>query len=659
VDLDIVAAPKISRHFPEAAPSKDWNDRSMDADDHKVEAVLKEDRRFMVPLYQRKYQWAEHRLLPFWEDVVAKTAEVLRDENKFDHYMGALILAPVDIGSQIGKTPVVQVVDGQQRLTTFQLFLAALREVARKRGLGEFISHINGYLHNPTKSKDDDPLTRFKLTPTPTDRDLFHDLMELTYSDAISKYRHLFWGGNIPKNTPFPAFRAYNLFYKWIDDFALTGPSDDDPSDEGSTVAAEKAGNELDAGVIAERLEALLKAVLERLKLVVISLGENDDAQVIFETLNSKGEPLLAMDLVRNNIFYRAEKQRAKVDELYNRLWDPLDHAWWRESAPNARPMRPRIDHFLANTLAAETGTSISLRELYAEYRAFAVPKGKPRFDDVQDELKLLAHYAPLYETLEGRISPDSNLHWFGRKIAAWQVTTVYPVAMQLGAEGVAPATRQSILRLLYSYLVRRALCSLTTKNLNNVFYGLAARFRQEGVSLEALTGYFAGREGDSIRFPGDAELRTCILANDAYAISPQPRLVDILWELEKASRSNLAEKIKRPSGLWVEHVLPRTWTEEWSFPEGVYAGPFSGEVQALARAGVVNTLGNLTLLTGGLNISAGNKSFEEKKQKFSKHTGLFLNKWFHDRERWSEHEIRNRGEHLASLAVRIWPALE
>ena len=49
----------------------------MDADDYKVEAVLKEDRRFIVPLYQRKYQWAEHRLLPFWEDVQAKAAEVL------------------------------------------------------------------------------------------------------------------------------------------------------------------------------------------------------------------------------------------------------------------------------------------------------------------------------------------------------------------------------------------------------------------------------------------------------------------------------------------------------------------------------------------------------------------------------------------------------
>ncbi|WP_278987576.1 DUF262 domain-containing protein [Sphingobium yanoikuyae] len=163
----------------------------MDADDHKVEAVLKEDRRFIVPLYQRKYQWAEHRLLPFWEDVQAKAAEVLTGESKFEHYMGALIIAPVDIGSQIGKTPVVQVVDGQQRLTTFQLFLVALREVARRHSLEDFIGHIDGYLFNNRKSKDVDPLTRFKLTPTPSDRAIFHDLMELEYAQVIRKRQNL------------------------------------------------------------------------------------------------------------------------------------------------------------------------------------------------------------------------------------------------------------------------------------------------------------------------------------------------------------------------------------------------------------------------------------------------------------------------------------
>ena len=97
----------------------------MDADDHPVEIILKAARRYMVPLYQRKYQWDDKDLTPFWEDVAAKASEVLEGESKFEHYMGALILAPVDSGAKYAFTPTVQVVDGQQRLTTFQLFLAA------------------------------------------------------------------------------------------------------------------------------------------------------------------------------------------------------------------------------------------------------------------------------------------------------------------------------------------------------------------------------------------------------------------------------------------------------------------------------------------------------------------------------------------------------
>lgn len=633
----------------------------MDADDHPVEVVLKESRRFIVPLYQRKYQWTDKRLLPFWEDVEAKAAEALDGDSKFSHYMGALILSPIDQGSQIGITPVVQVVDGQQRLTTFQLFLAALREVARHNELNDFVEHVDGYLFNVLKSKDTDKLTKFKLTPTPSDRELFHDILELNYVENSKKYSHLYWGVNVPKNTAFPAFRAYHLFFNWIEDFGLNGPSDEAPDDEeeqrSDSEIVENEGTDLK--LFAERLEALLSAVLDRLKLVVITLGENDDAQVIFETLNSKGEPLLAMDLVRNSIFHRAEKQQAATEELYHKIWNPLDHAWWREAAPNARPRRPRIDHFLAHILAAETGGKISMRELYAEYRSFAVPKGKPRFDNVEDELMLLQDYAPIYETLEGRTNIDPTLYWLGRKLAAWQVTTVYPVAMQLGSEDVAPDVREEIAQLIYSYIVRRALCGLTTKNLNNVFQGLASVFLKKGPSVEEFQQYFCNRTSDSIRFPDNAEFTRGVLTGNAYSISLKSRLTDVLWELELASRSSLAEQSAQPEGLTVEHVLPQTWTEEWPFDEENYVGPNSEDQQSIQRVHSLNSLGNLTLITGGLNSSSRNRSFDKKKVNFSKHTGLFLNKWFIGKDKWAEHEIRERGEYLASEAIKVWKYFE
>ena len=632
----------------------------MDADDHAVEVILSEGRQFMVPLYQRKYQWADNRLLPFWDDIQAKATEELEEElenkTQFQHYMGALILAPIGEAAQIGVTPRVQVVDGQQRLTTFQLLLTAIREVAREYDCTNIIDHVNDYLFNKLKSKDTDSLTRFKLTPTPSDREVFHDIVEKEYSQVRPKYSQYYWGRNVPKNTPLKALRAYELFKQRVDLFALSGPAD---AEAESGLGPEDQDDNPDKDIIESRLESLLRAVLRRMKLVVITLDEDDDAQVIFETLNSRGEPLLAMDLVRNNIFYRAEREVASAEELYKELWDPFDHTWWRDPAPYARPKRPRIDHFLSHVLAAESGEKISIRELYAEYRAFAVPKGKPRFARVEDELRMLEQHAPTYETLEGREEHDKRMAWLGRKLAAWQVTTAYPIAFQIAVDGVEEEARCKLAGLIYSYIVRRALCGLTAKNLNRVFQGISHKFLVSGPSVSSLTEFFAERTGDSTRFPSDDEFRQGILSQPAYSNAPGARIKDVLWELECASRTSFAEKVEMPEGLQTERVLPGTWTEDWPFTDGEWVDVWSDAPHAVRRAKALHTLGNLTLITGGLNVSSSNKGFLAKKEKFAEHTSLFLNKWFADHDEWHEEKILERGEALSEKATSIWVGLK
>lgn len=635
----------------------------MDVDDYAVETVLSEGRRFMVPLYQRKYDWDDVLLIPFWEDVVAKATEVLDGNNKFQHYLGALILSPLDDGRpQIGVTPRVQVVDGQQRLTTFQLFLAALREVARDIGADDIIKQIQGYLFNEPRAKDSDPLARFKLTPTPSDRDVFHQILDSDYKEVRSgKLARYYRGNTVPKNTEFRSLRAYELFRKWAADFVKNGPSDWEPDVSEAGEATEEtdgqAGQTTD--VAAERLEALLRALLEQMKLVVIQLGEGDDAQVIFETLNSKGKPLLAMDLVRNNIFQRAEKQSLQTETLYNELWGSFDEPWWKGDAPFARPRRPRIDHFLAHVLAAETGGNIAMKELYAEYRAFAVPKGKPRFANVEDELARLQRHSPIYRTLEGAADENQTMAWLGRKLAAWQVTTIYPIAMQLASADLSQDEQDRTARLLYSYLVRRAISDLTGKNLNKLFSAVAQHFHQVGPSYSALVDFFRTRKGDSSRFPTNAEFKTAVVHAPTYLLAPGDRTKDILWELELASRAKFSENIQRPSGLWTEHVLPYSWNENWPFSDEEFAGKWSGETHAVERNKLLNSLGNLTLMTGSLNISAGNSSFPQKQVKYQQHTMLYLNKWFDKKDKWDELDIRERGEYFANLAVVIWPGIE
>lgn len=621
----------------------------MDAKDYVVNEVLRDSRRFLVPIYQRQYQWGPSRLDPLWDDIAAKAEEVLQGQKGFMHYMGALILAPTGDGDKFAITPSIQVVDGQQRLTSFQLFLAAVRDTARQLGIPDIDPAVKDYLFNSVKAKDTDANARFKLTPTPSDRSIFWTLIEKGREGARDALPHVFYkNGNLKKGLAPASLVAYDLLLERIEQFVRTGRSYSDAS-------SDPEADHLPA----ERLNALLDALLSRMKLVVIELDEDDDAQVIFETLNSKAEPLLAMDLVRNNIFHRAERQGIPVGALHADLWQPFDTPFWRADAPRARPVRPRIEHFLAHALTAQTGSAVSMRELYAEYRSFTRPKGKERFESVADELRALTRFALAYRTLEGDRSDDPDLAWIGRKLAAWQVTTAYPVIFQIAVSNLEHDERRAMYETIYAYIVRRGLCLLGSKNLNNVFQRVVALFLSTGVTPRVLSTALVDQSGTAGRFPSDDELRAAILGQSVYGRLDNPRLGDVLWELEVHARSSKSEDLPRPPALWIEHVMPQSWQEHWPL-DGLEDSRANDsdplEVSAISRrTRLVGSLGNLTLTTAALDIALSNAAFEEKKTLLGSYTLLALNKWILDQPNWNEARIEQRGGLLARMAVARW----
>ena len=449
---------------------------------------------------------------------------------------------------------------------------------------------------------------------------------------------------------------ALAFFVERIETYVRLGLQDDDtpvgaPADEGA-----------DAPV--RRLNALLEALLNHLKLVVITLAETDDAQVIFETLNSQAEPLLAMDLVRNNIFHRATSQGESAEALFEAKWRRFDALFWKADAPRAKPRRPRIDHFLSHALTAQTGEETSLRELYAEYRAFTRPKGKPRFPTVEAELEALTTFAPIYQTLEEGGGDDDALIRLGAKLNVWEVSTAYPLVFQIAASTAEASVKADLYRLIYSYLVRRALCGLTPKNLNKTFGRLVSAMLTDGVSTATFAAAFSGQRGDTVRFPDDAQVRAAILSNPVYLWFPRKeRLADILWELECASRTKYSVHTPRPGNMSIEHVLPQTWTTHWNLPDGRRApadritGVDEVMLSAIAvRQAALHTLGNLTLITVPGNTTASNSAFEQKKP-WLKQSLLALNLAILEEDKWDEATIRVRGEALANLAVTVWPA--
>ena len=652
----------------------------MDADEFKVTDVLSRNERFVVPLYQRQYQWHDcrdgNRTSAFWQDVASKAGDVLDSRPRFEHYMGALLLAPGATKRAFGMTPIAQVVDGQQRLTTFLILLSAIREVAREENLEDIVDECNKYLFNEPGKSDTDEFVRFKLTPTPVDREVFFHILDQPLTQVRQTYREkgAYWGRGVPINTGLRALRSYEFFVAQVSDFVTTGPGDDDEVDINEEDSDNQdTHNPKDPAVAHRRLSALLEALVFHLKLIVITLDERDDAQVVFETLNSAGQPLLAMDLVRNNIFHRAEAQynddseteqqddntaRQRAERLYQKVWAPFDDPWWRMSAPFARPQRPRIDHLLANALTAETGERTTVRELYAEYRAWATPNRRPRFEAVEDELAILNKHSPAYKTLEGNGNGDETITWLGERLRAWQQTTAYPIAFQIADKSVGGLERKHIAKMLDCYLTRRALCDLTPKNLNRLFPRLANAFRRYGVSIETAVHFFDEQDSPTTRFPDDAELRSSILEKRAYGRIPSRLLADVLWALELASRTPMTEDTSRPT-LWVEHVMPVSWKEHWPLLDENGEPIGEDDSRYWKRQSAIHTLGNLTVVTESLNRSLSHTAFNEKKIQLIEHSNLTLNRRIAENHVWDESSIARRGQTLASLACAIWPRAE
>ncbi len=610
----------------------------MKADPFPIGAMLKDPRRFVVPIYQRTYQWKiRPQLETFFEEVEAKAQERLTGNPHLPHYMGAVLVMPRGAYS-FGRMQVLDVVDGQQRIMTFQVFISAIRDLARALGENEIADSLGMLILNSEGPQVREHIERYKLYPTAYDRVLFFDLIDCDNDQLRKKYSDEFYkNGNVVDGAR-ALLQAWGFFRSEAADFVEL---------EGATQRA-------------QRLAALSSALVEDFQTIVITLDEHDDAQVIFETLNSNGEPLAAMDLVRNDVFHRAVRGGEDVELLMKRRWATFEEGFWKEPATRGRIRKQRMDFFLSDTLAAETGRELILTELYARYKNFV---SDHRFPSVDAELDVLLRHAPTYRTLADPVG-TSALSELGRELSAFDVSTAYPLVFVIEASDASDYDKATLYSLIISYVVRRLLCGLTAKNYNNTFVRIASQLRRDGVSLEHGVKAFAALDGPTVEFPGDADLRDAILTRRQYGNMQQLRLRHILAKLEHASRDKFDEPTGVPVDLTIEHILPEEWWQHWPLPDGTQVsqdymtGMTGDQLNAIRRRDQLkHSLGNLTLLTDSRNPSLGNVGFSSKREDLRKSL-LKLNHDVADRATWSESEIQERGAALYDLAVKIWPGL-
>ncbi|WP_166028496.1 DUF262 domain-containing protein [Streptomyces chilikensis] len=601
----------------------------MRADTVDLRRIFGRDVRYTVPLFQRPYVWnRDDNWSALWEDVRrtierAEDAAARNEETVAPHFLGAVVFDRTPYLSSNLETR--QVIDGQQRLTTLQLFLFAARLSARsldhersERLLGKFLENDEDLFD---RHKHPDHL--YKVWPTNADRDEFRAVMLGQGGEGRLAQAVAYFQGELDS---------------WLAEAS-------DPH---------------------VRLEALVQTMREHLRLVVIDLEEHDDAQVVFETLNSRGTPLEHADLVKNLLFRNAEHAGEDVDRLYATYWSPFDQDEWRTEQTTGRITRSRLDVFLTYWLTMRSRREFTASALFKEFERWLRDSSIPTVEVFSE----LARYAEIYDSLDQH--PLNGVEGrFLYRMKVMQTSTPMPLLLFLYGlpSAVLPLERrQRAIRAIDSYLVRRAILNLSNRDYNHVFRELAGVAAQQPERAdEAIVKALSALQGHHRQWPSDVAFRTALEQDPLYSRLYRHRVRVLLEALEDELRTEHTEQLTVPVGehvdakLTIEHVMPQSWRENWPPRE-------DDPLEGADRDELVHTLGNLTLATSRLNPVLGNMPWEDKRQWLSKHSllvlthGTLLNPpptvergdWAAD---WDEDRIRARGSYLASLALTIWPS--
>jgi len=622
----------------------------MDANTRQLEAIFDPNVFFQVPLFQRPYVWEkEENWEPLWEDIQALLDKQLRTGRVHAHFLGAIVLE--QLPHSAGSIESRLVIDGQQRFTTLQVFLVAARNLAAQHGADKISQRFAGLVEN-NANRVEEPEEKYKLWPTNSDRAPFtavHGASSLKSLEAAIAKKPAIATSNI--------VLAYRYFHAQLGAW-LNGKLDDDAD---ATQLADKT--------MEERLDAVWQVVKGGMQLVVINLDVNDETQVIFETLNARGTELLPADLIKNYLFRRAQKAGEDVQKLYDEHWSPFETAFWRKEIKQGRLKRPRIDLFMAHYLTLMTRDEVRSTHLFNAFKAYVEHPGNeegsliPVPSSPGKHIEQLARYAGFFaQFFEPGHHPALAL--FLRRLEAVDTATVYPFLLHAYAT-LMPDSRSefdNVLAVVESFLMRRLIVNWTSKNYNRVFVDLIrAVEKSETFTAAAVAAQLRKGAGDSTRFPTDAEVRAALEEQPLYGRIAQAKVRAVLEALDAFAYSSKSEALTMPKDLTIEHVMPQAWETNWPLSAEVCADPVAEQKAVVRRTKMLNSLGNLTLITGSFNSSLQNAAWRSKRPELLKYSKLNLTQYFHGEQarEWNEAAIGVRTEYLFGHLCSIWPDVE
>jgi hypothetical protein len=589
--------------------------------------VFYQPARMVVPLFQRPYVWSrERQWQPLWEDIV-RLVEVLQTKNPTaTHFLGAFVVQ--QLPSSLGAMPEWSVIDGQQRLTTLQILLDALHAELEAQGLQMLAAQIEPLIVNPVAFHKK-PEDRFKVWPTNHDRPGFESVMNaiapVDYSAVV----------------PSRLAEAHEYF---------------------STAIGEWLTKEGDLEV---RGKLLVDAVSGQLEIVSIRLDANEDAQAIFETLNARGEPLSAADLIKNFVFQNHPGTEDQVEAAYLNNWAELETPWWITPITAGRVTHPRSSWFLWHWLRARLLEDFPIRELFSQFKSYVTDK-KLDLTTLLPQVKTAAdRYRFLVAGSQAATGPLTRAQWFSYRVGTLDSEVVRPLVIWLDESAQADVSDEEktrILRLLESWFVRRAIVKAPSQGSNLLIVDLMVHLSKQPHDrlAEAAEAFLASNTTPRGYWPDDAEVTQALLETPAYNKYVRARLRMILEALEDHRRGFPDWEafgmgpVARGFGT-VEHLLPQTWRANWSLST-------SEEDRAAAetaRDRALHELGNLTLVTQKLNSKVSNGSWAVKVAEFQQFNDVLITNDViqNHADNWDERLIAERTGTLTRAILEVWPA--
>lgn len=545
------------------------------------------DKRFIIPLYQRNYDWKEENCEQLFQDLIK-----LHNSDRKSHFFGSIV-SSIQFGTED-----IFIIDGQQRITTVSLLLIAMVN-AKKDGLIEatdakLVEKIfKRYLVDEYQEDE----RKVKLKPIKKDMQAFDALLYKPKDQYIKE-------SNVTRN--------YDFFYDKITRAGLT-------------------------------LDELFETI-KKLEVINIRLDEDDDPQLIFESLNSTGLDLSEADKIRNYLLMSLAP--VEQDNLYTRFWNPIEE--FTKYEPSS---------FVRDYLTMKQGKIGRIDKIYFIFKEYAETANIDRATLLED----MYHYAKIYNHVDTAKVGTDKLNRKLNQLRTLDSTIAYPFFMAFfdyaSKVELAETEIYQVLDVIEAYWARRIICNLPSNALNKVFATLHRDVlnyvdKSSGYStnsyIDVLT-YVLLKKGGSSVFPSDDEVKGDFKTRQVYKMPVNSRMF-ILERMENQDNNERHDVVKEltEKNITIEHIMPQTLSSKWKAT--------LGDDWERIHEQYLHTMANLTLT--GYNSQYSNLTFIEKKnmQKGFKDSAFRLNNFVKLCEQWTETELKARQKELQNVFMRLWP---